>query len=91
MTRIAPLLLPFALAACVQEGTALPPVGIADRCNAATFEPYIGRPVSSLDGITFPQGTRIVGPNDAVTMDNQPSRLNIVYDGNATITQVYCG
>ena len=91
MIRIVSLSIPLVLAACVQQGPELPPIGVADQCNAGTFRPYIGRNLSALDGIEFPPGTRIIGPRQAVTQDLQPQRLNITYDRQRTIIRVHCG
>ena len=101
MTRIGLLLaLPLLLSACEVQGTRLPPVGVApepaaevvpDTCGASRFASLVGQPKSVADGMTFPQGTRVILPDMAVTMDYREDRLNVLIDGNATVERVYCG
>lgn len=100
MKKIALLALPVLLAACVQEGPGLPPVGVAaeagpavaeDTCGAARFTYLVGQPQTALPGVDFPGGTRIIPPDTAVTQDFQAERLNVVIDGNAEVARVYCG
>jgi len=100
MKRIALLALPVLIAACVQEGPRLPPVGVAaeagsataeDTCGAARFTYLVGQPQTALQGVGFPGGTRIIPPDIAVTQDFRADRLNVVVDGNAEVARVYCG
>ncbi|MFD2814149.1 hypothetical protein ACFSYD_05895 [Paracoccus aerius] len=40
--------------------------------------------------MTFPIGTRQIGPDDAVTSDFRPERLNIEYGRTGLIEKVSC-
>ena len=64
----------------------LPP----DDCRASAFQGLIGQPVSVLTQMTFPLGTRQIGPDDAVTSDFRPDRLNIEYGRSGRIEKVSC-
>lgn len=95
------LALPVLLSACEVQGTRLPPVGLAppepaaeavsDACGASRFAALVGQPKSVVDRTTFPQGSRVILPGTAVTMDYREERLNVLIDGNATVERVYCG
>jgi hypothetical protein len=101
MTRLL-LALPFVLfaAGCAVEGTDMPPLGLpetsaaveeTDTCGAARYAYLVGQPKSVVERTTFPDGTRIILPGTAVTMDFRAERLNVLIDGNAAVERVYCG
>ena len=50
----------------------------------------LGQPVTVLGAMTFPIGTRQIGPDDAVTSDFRPERLNIEYGRTGRIEKVGC-
>lgn len=97
------LALPLLLSGCDVRGTGLPPLGQplatplagpvaeTDACGAARFAYLVGQPKSLVDRTAFPQGTRVILPGSAVTMDYREDRLNLLIDGNAAVEQVYCG
>ncbi|MCU0854831.1 MAG: I78 family peptidase inhibitor [Rhodobacteraceae bacterium] len=93
------LALPVLLAACEVQGTDLPPIGLpeaepvaeADTCGAARYASLVGQPKAVVDRTTFPEGTRVILPGTAVTMDFRAERLNVLIDGNAAVERVYCG
>lgn len=60
-------------------------------CAAAGLQGLIGQPESALAAMTFPSPTRIIHPKQPVTMDLNPSRLNILIDANGTVSEVRCG
>ena len=100
MKKYSLLILPFLIAGCETQGSRLPPVGIAaddapaavpDTCGAARFDYLVGQPQSALAGVAFPDGTRIIPPDSAVTLDFVAERLNVAVDGNAEVERVYCG
>ena len=62
-----------------------------DPCGAAGWAHLVGQTRDVLAGITLPTPTRVIGPNDAVTMDYSPTRLNISYNEHDVITCVRCG
>ena len=61
-----------------------------DDCRASTYQGLVGQPVSVLAAMTFPIGTRQIGPDDAVTSDFRPDRLNIEYGRANRIERVSC-
>ncbi|MFV0301640.1 MAG: I78 family peptidase inhibitor [Paracoccus sp. (in: a-proteobacteria)] len=94
---IAPVLAAAALvglAACEP----LPPAGDpgpqppapADDCGAAGYKGLIGQPREVLTPMKFPIGTRVIGPDDAVTADYRTDRLNIEYGRSGLIEKVSC-
>lgn len=68
------------------------PVGTPadDSCKAAQFQGLIGQPRSVLAAMTLPEGTRIIGPRDAVTMDLRVDRLNFETDAQDRIAKIGC-
>lgn len=62
-----------------------------DRCGASNYQQYVGKPLSSLDGVRFEKQVRAVPYNSAVTMDFNLNRLNFMGDTKNIITRVYCG
>lgn len=80
-----------ALAAC--EPLPAPPAAPAepqDACGAAAYQGLVGQPRTVLDGMTFSLGTRRIGPDDAVTADFRPDRLNIEYGASGRIERISC-
>ncbi|MBU2956959.1 I78 family peptidase inhibitor [Paracoccus sp. 1_MG-2023] len=88
MKKIA-FLLPLlgVLAACEPVAQPEEPV---DACGAAGYQGLVGQPRSVLEKMNFPLGTRVIGPEDAVTADFRPDRLNIEYAPNDRIEKVAC-
>ncbi len=70
-----------------------PPVGDtqSDDCGANGLAWLVGEPESLLAAMTFVDTTRFIGPGDAVTMDFNAERLNIVTGKDGRIARVYCG
>lgn len=62
----------------------------ADECGAQGYQGLIGQPRTALAAMTFPVGTRVIGPDDAVTADFRPDRLNIEYSRNGRIDKISC-
>ncbi|WP_294925098.1 I78 family peptidase inhibitor [uncultured Paracoccus sp.] len=85
-------LIPFALlAACEPAPTATPPEDeTTDACGASGFSGLEGQPESVLDQMRFPAGTRVIRPNQAITMDYRIDRLNIEIGANGRIDKVSC-
>ncbi|MBM2575451.1 hypothetical protein JQC91_03965 [Jannaschia sp. Os4] len=80
-----PLLLAMplaAVAACAPKAD--------DPCGAVAYAGLVGSPLAA---VTLPAGLndRVVGPDTAVTMDLDPTRLNIEVDASGTITGLSCG
>lgn len=66
------------------------PEPAADECGAAGYQGLIGQRREVLGQMTFPMNTRVIGPDDAVTADFRPERLNIEYGRNGRIEKVSC-
>lgn len=61
----------------------------ADTCNAASHQGLIGRDAAS--SLALPEPKRLYGPNDVVTTDFNPARLNVQLDGIDNIVAITCG
>ncbi|HUF57098.1 MAG TPA: I78 family peptidase inhibitor [Thermohalobaculum sp.] len=86
----------LALAACSSgiigdPGTSYGPRGRGDGCDAGRYQTLVGQPRASLQGQSLPAPVRLIGPGTAVTMDYAPGRMNIRYDEQGIIVEVYCG
>jgi hypothetical protein len=68
-----------------------------DSCGARDLRQLIGQPgagvagarIVGADGLPVP--VRVIGPDDAVTQDFNPARVNLRTDASGTITAVDCG
>ncbi|WP_227285642.1 MULTISPECIES: I78 family peptidase inhibitor [Paracoccaceae] len=92
--RFALVIVPFmALAACQEQGVGDDPesLGATDACGASGWQALIGEHRDVLAAMTFPAPMRVYGPDDAVTMDYSPERLNVIHDEDGIITRVECG
>lgn len=78
------------LAACETTKTTTTVIPVA-TCDATPWQALVGQNRSVLGGMTVPAGTRIIEPNTMVTMDHNPSRLNIEIDARNRITTARCG
>ncbi|WP_207467256.1 MULTISPECIES: I78 family peptidase inhibitor [Paracoccus] len=78
------------LAACEPMPAQPLPDTPPDTCNASAYQGLVGQPVAVLGAMTFPIGTRQIGPDDAVTSDFRPDRLNIEYGRTGRIEKVSC-
>ena len=79
-----------ALAACEPMPAEPLPDTAPDACRAAAYQGLVGQPVAVLAAMTFPIGTRQIGPDDAVTSDFRPERLNIEQGRSGRIEKVSC-
>lgn len=80
------------LAACASPPAEAPATQApaADTCGIAQHSSLIGRSASTIDRASLPPRTRIIGPNDAVTMDYSEQRLNIMTDAQGVVTELRC-
>lgn len=64
--------------------------GTEDPCGAAGYRALVGTNVAA---VTLPAelNARIVGPDTAVTMDFDPTRLNVRTDAEGVVTGLTCG
>ena len=69
---------------------AAPPAGEEDLCKSADYQSLIG---TNAAAVTLPAELphRILGPNDAATMDFRADRLNILTDDAGIVIEVKCG
>lgn len=68
---------------------AMPDEG-SDACKASTYQGLVGQPRAVADRMQLPDGTRIIGPSDAVTMDYRIDRLNIEIGKGGRIARIAC-
>jgi hypothetical protein len=61
------------------------------KCQVENFERLLWKPKSALNGMKLPHDTRVIHPNQAVTMDYRAQRLNISIGVSGRIERVYCG
>jgi hypothetical protein len=61
-----------------------------DTCGAERYRSLVGTNVAA---VTLPAelDVRVIGPDEAVTMDFVETRLNLRTDADGTILEVYCG
>ena len=80
------------LAGCAPEPAPTPelPPEDTDACGASDRQEFVGKPVSEA---LLPFGTllRVIGPNEAVTQDFRPERLNVQVDTVGKIERIWCG
>lgn len=84
-SRLAPLALTLALAACVAGEP------LQNACGADGMQDLVGKDRAVLAAMSLPQGTRIITPGMAVTEDYSASRLNIDIDARNRISGIWCG
>jgi hypothetical protein len=91
------LLIPLGLAACVEAesppypGDMPPPMPPEDSCGAPDLQFLRGQPETVLQTMKFGVPVRIIQPGMAVTMDYNPTRLNIEIDESGNIFRISCG
>ncbi|SMO74114.1 I78 family peptidase inhibitor [Paracoccus laeviglucosivorans] len=88
----APLAL-LVLAACEEQAPApvspsQPPT--EDACGASRFQGLVGQSKDAVAKANLPEDARIIGPNDAVTMDFRPARLNVEIGTDDRVARVGC-
>jgi hypothetical protein len=78
------------LAACAVAETPLP-IPENDTCNAAPYAELIGQDVTALEEVLIMQRIRILRPEQPMTMDFWPDRINFLIDENERISRFFCG
>ncbi|MDB6453967.1 I78 family peptidase inhibitor [Falsirhodobacter sp. 20TX0035] len=78
------------LAAC-QPTTRTTIITPAATCDAAPYQQWVGKDSATLVNINTPDNMRVIRPDTAVTMDHDPSRLNVETNQRGVITAVRCG
>ncbi|MCJ8140707.1 I78 family peptidase inhibitor [Falsirhodobacter halotolerans] len=77
----------LALTACTTTTATV----VTPMCDAAPYQSLVGQKTSALNGMPMPFTSRIIRPNQPVTMDYNENRINFETDRNDTITAVRCG
>ena len=90
MKRLAPVIL---LAACAVAEPAFPPVplGESDTCNAGQYVELVGQDATALERVLLLGKVRVIRPDQAVTMDFMPDRINFRIDETNRIAAITCG
>jgi len=91
MKKMACVAVLLALAGCQSAAHKSANVDDEDRCGAADYQQYVGKPLSAISDLRFEQPVRAIPYNSAVTMDFNLNRLNFLGDKQDKITRVYCG
>tara|TARA_R110002096_G_scaffold46032_6_gene123075 strand:- start:49906 stop:50196 length:291 start_codon:yes stop_codon:yes gene_type:complete len=60
-------------------------------CQAAQYQSLLWKPQSVLNNVTLPNGTRVISPDQAVTMDLRMDRMNISIGKLDRVERVFCG
>lgn len=77
------------ISGCVVADTGTPESG--DSCGADALQDLVGQPGTVLETMRFEQELRVIEYGMAVTLDFNPSRLNIALDQQEIIATVSCG
>ncbi|WP_211332801.1 I78 family peptidase inhibitor [Litoreibacter meonggei] len=83
-----PLLL--LLAACGDQFTDPADFDGQPRCGAESYFYLLGKRASALDKLDLPKSSRVLRPDDVITMDFSPDRLTIDIDRSGLISSVTC-
>ena len=76
------------LGACTLSQPDLP--AAADACGAARLQGLVGQSDAVLRDMKLPEGTRVIGPRDAVTADYRETRMNFEIGADARIAKIAC-
>jgi hypothetical protein len=60
-------------------------------CAADAYQMLVGQPIGEVHTESLPQPLRVYGPDQMVTMDYRPDRMNIVLDADDIVVEVRCG
>ena len=61
------------------------------QCAAEAYQVLVGQPIGEIDTDSLPVPLRIYGPDQMITMDYRPDRMNIVLDADDIVVEVRCG
>lgn len=82
------LILPILVAACAPSVPTRD--DFAPSCGADAYLKYIGGSADVLQQIDLPRSSRILRPDDAITLDFSPDRLTIDVDELNRVSSVTC-
>lgn len=92
MRKLIFLGLVLALGACESGSIGVSQEFGSDECSARSQRGLIGGPIEDMAAVSAAAPkVRFIRPGDAVTMDDQPERLNIRLDEDGVVQEVYCG
>ncbi|WP_375254028.1 I78 family peptidase inhibitor [Yoonia sp.] len=78
------------LAGCVAVTTPAP-MPAEDTCNAASYATLLGAPATALERVLLLGKVRVIRPDQAVTLDFLPDRINFMVDEDGRIARITCG
>lgn len=95
----------LALAACdpagdamqtgTTAGTASSAAVLAANCQAEMYQDIVGSPIDAAQDVIYGGTVRVLGPDEFLTKDYDPSRLTITTavnrDGDNVVGRVFCG
>lgn len=84
------LTVPVLLSACVQTVSPVSKQPEKMGCAGAGFQGLVGQPQAALSALRLPQGTRVIGPDQPVTMDFRPDRMNVEIGPDGRIARIGC-
>lgn len=94
LLALAALVLPGCMTNSASTGAA-PPPPVAEACDATAAQAYVGKPADAVAEqartAVGANTVRILGPNQAATMDFRPDRLNLETDATGIILKARCG
>jgi len=64
---------------------------LPDRCGVADFRRLTGQPFTALAGQSLPGPLRVIYPDQMVTAEVLPTRLNVQIDAASRIRHLFCG
>ncbi len=64
---------------------------VLGACTEGEIASLVGQHVDTLKGVTINAPLRLIHEGEAVTMDYNAERINIVVDENDMILEAYCG
>lgn len=95
----------LALTACDPAGDAMQSTGgtgtassaavLSANCEAEIYQDLVGSPIIAAQDVTYAGTIRVLGPDEFLTKDYDPSRLTITTavnrDGDNVVGRVFCG
>lgn len=85
----AAIFVPLLLVGCGEANVAAKPTA-EDSCGAVPFQGLVGQTEEVLRPMRLPDGTRVIGPDQSVTMDFRPTRMNIEIGVGGLIARIGC-
>lgn len=91
-TLIFSFLAATSMAACTpaENDSTAPQLDLPQNCGAEKLQGLIGMSKTALENHEFEPGTRLIGPEDAITADYSPDRLNIEFGPDGNVSKVAC-